>query len=63
MLETFSPYVVMYFKFSHILGVAHADELGYIFNTILSPPIEENSNENRTLTRVVKMWTNFAKTG
>jgi carboxylesterase type B len=53
----------MYFNVSLILGVAHGDELGYMFNTIISTPIEDDSDENRTLTRVVKMWTNFAKTG
>lgn len=53
----------MYFNVSHIVGVAHADELGYMFSTIISAPIEDDSDENKTLTRVVKMWTNFAKTG
>jgi carboxylesterase type B len=53
----------MYSPFPHTSGVAHGDELGYLFSTAISPPIEESSVENKTLTTVVKMWTNFAKTG
>ncbi|XP_069676553.1 carboxylic ester hydrolase-like [Periplaneta americana] len=44
-------------------GVSHADELGYLWHTIISPPVEEHSAEMTTVHRVVKMWTNFAKTG
>ncbi|KAJ9578096.1 hypothetical protein L9F63_025043, partial [Diploptera punctata] len=44
-------------------GVAHADELGYLFNTAISPEIQDGSLEQIALKRMVKMWTNFAKTG
>ncbi|KAJ9588458.1 hypothetical protein L9F63_018191, partial [Diploptera punctata] len=46
-------------------GVAHGDDLGYLFRMILTSritlPPEDPSMV--TLNRMVKMWTNFAKTG
>ncbi|PSN50220.1 Esterase FE4 [Blattella germanica] len=44
-------------------GATHADELGYLFHTALLVPVDEDSDEMITLFRMVKMWTNFAKTG
>lgn len=44
-------------------GVSHADELGYLFHTAISPPVAEDSDEMKVLLKMVKMWTNFAKTG
>ncbi|PSN57791.1 Esterase FE4 [Blattella germanica] len=44
-------------------GVAHADELGYLFSTAISPPLTEGTDEMKTMNRMIKMWTNFAKTG
>jgi carboxylesterase type B len=46
-----------------ITGVSHADELGYLFHTAISPPVAEDSDEMKVLLKMVKMWTNFAKTG
>jgi carboxylesterase type B len=43
--------------------VSHADELGYLFHTAISPPVDEDSDEMKILLKMVKMWTNFAKTG
>lgn len=45
--------------------MSHGDELGYIFyrsflNQTTAP---ENSTDKKTLNKMVKMWTNFAKTG
>lgn len=44
-------------------GVCHADDLGYIFKGRFTPKIEPGSIEEIGLKRVVKLWTNFAKTG
>ncbi|PNF42928.1 Esterase FE4 [Cryptotermes secundus] len=44
-------------------GVSHADELGYLFHTAISPSVAEESDEMKVLLKMVKMWTNFAKTG
>lgn len=45
------------------LGVSHADDLGYLFKCMVTPEIVPNSIEDIALHRIVKMWTNFAKTG
>nr|XP_022900883.1 esterase FE4-like [Onthophagus taurus] len=44
-------------------GATHADELCYMFKMSKNPPVEENSFEERTIQRMVKLWTNFAKSG
>jgi carboxylesterase type B len=44
-------------------GACHADELGYLFHTAISPPVSEDSDEMNVLLKMVKLWTNFAKTG
>ncbi|XP_067008037.2 juvenile hormone esterase [Anabrus simplex] len=45
----------------NISGVAHTDDLGYLFNIGLS--VEENSTDFKVRSRMVTMWTNFVKTG
>ncbi|CAG2054512.1 unnamed protein product [Timema podura] len=47
-----------------VLSVVHGDELGYIFyKKGLQDSLDPNSTEMKVLNRMVKMWTNFAKTG
>lgn len=53
-------YFVTTFKF---LGVAHADELGYLWKSILTSQLEPGSLEQITVYRMTKFWTNFAKNG
>jgi hypothetical protein len=47
----------------YFIGVSHADELGYLFHTAISPPVSEDSQEMKVLLKMIRMWTNFAKTG
>lgn len=49
-------------------GVSHGDELGYIFSAPYPiPPLQQRlklfPRENFMIHRMVKMWTNFAKSG
>ncbi|KAF7281955.1 hypothetical protein GWI33_003977 [Rhynchophorus ferrugineus] len=44
-------------------GCSHADDLGYLFRTELSPVIEPGSVEERSMRNFVTLWTNFAKCG
>ncbi|GJQ76635.1 hypothetical protein Trydic_g15495 [Trypoxylus dichotomus] len=45
-------------------GASHADELGYLFKTFLTPnELDPDSIELKSVRRIVKLWTNFAKTG
>ncbi|KAJ4438848.1 hypothetical protein ANN_14801 [Periplaneta americana] len=45
-------------------GVCHADEIGYLFRVgHMDHDLDPTSPEVKTRTRLVKMWTNFAKTG
>nr|XP_022900924.1 esterase FE4-like [Onthophagus taurus] len=44
-------------------GASHSDELCYLFKMSKNPPVEENSYEDKTIQRMVKLWTNFAKNG
>jgi len=44
--------------------VCHADDLGYLFRVgHMDPDLDPESPETKTRSRLVKMWTNFAKTG
>jgi len=44
--------------------VCHADDLGYMFRVgHMDPDLDPESPETKTRLRLVKMWTNFAKTG
>lgn len=47
----------------YFTGVSHADELGYLFHTAISPSVSEDSQEMKVLLKMIRMWTNFAKTG
>ncbi|CAH1163424.1 unnamed protein product [Phaedon cochleariae] len=44
-------------------GVAHADDLFYLFSTFFSPNITIGSEEDKSIQKFVKIWTNFARTG
>lgn len=46
-------------------GVCHADEIGYLFQTITNKDknLDPEDDNMKTISRIVKLWTNFAKTG
>ena len=44
-------------------GACHADDLGYLFHIDQLTAVDQKSDERRTIERMVKMWTNFAKVG
>ncbi|KAF5299074.1 hypothetical protein FQR65_LT09432 [Abscondita terminalis] len=44
-------------------GVTHADDLPYVFKSVITPKIIPYSTEDISIKRVVLLWTNFAKTG
>lgn len=46
-----------------IVGVCHADEIGYLFTTILTSTPEPGSLEDITQRRMCRLWANFAKFG
>jgi carboxylesterase type B len=48
---------------SFLPGVSHCDDVGYLFKHFLSINIEPGSIEEKSVTRFVKLWTNFAKYG
>nr|QIK02096.1 carboxylesterase 2 [Holotrichia parallela] len=49
---------------SKYAGASHIDELGYLFKTKYTPPeINPDSVEAKSIEKVVKLWTNFAKYG
>lgn len=46
------------------LGASHVDELGYIFKSSITPTyIPFDSVEGKTVKKITKLWTNFAKYG
>lgn len=46
-----------------ILGAGHADDLGYLFKNHRTPQIKPGSQEDISIDRMIKLWTNFAKYG
>ncbi|XP_073820711.1 esterase B1-like [Musca autumnalis] len=42
-------------------GVAHADDLAYLFNSFYSWKLEKDSKEYLTIRRMIELWVNFAK--
>lgn len=48
---------------NQVAGVAHADDLFYLFTTFFTPKIVEGSIEDKYVQKFVKLWTNFAKYG
>ncbi|XP_069700795.1 juvenile hormone esterase-like [Periplaneta americana] len=44
-------------------GASHGDDVPYLFHTALSHSLDDGSEEMITISRMVRMWTNFAKTG
>ncbi|EDW55249.1 esterase B1 [Drosophila sechellia] len=46
-----------------IRGVAHADELSYLFYNIIASKLDKSSMEYKTIERMVGMWTSFASNG
>lgn len=41
--------------------MAHADELGYLWKSVLTPKLDPGSLEQVTIHRMTKLWTNFAR--
>jgi hypothetical protein len=59
----FLPYIVPLSN-QWIAGVSHGDEIGYLFHTgMLELDLDPSSLEFKILSRMVKLWTNFAKSG
>ncbi|XP_030373446.1 esterase B1 [Scaptodrosophila lebanonensis] len=46
-----------------VRGVAHADDLSYMFYNIIASKLNKTSLEYRTIERMVGMWTAFAASG
>ena len=46
-----------------VSGVAHTDDLTYLFSNMMSKPMELNSREYLTIQRMIGIWTTFAETG
>ncbi|XP_067638375.1 esterase B1-like [Eurosta solidaginis] len=46
-----------------VKGVAHGDELSYIFSNLLTQRMMEDSREYRTIVRMISFWTQFARSG
>ncbi|GLG92615.1 Acetylcholinesterase, partial [Gryllus bimaculatus] len=46
-----------------VKGASHGDEMGYMFNMPIAPPVENGGQEELTKKRLLTMWTNFAKGG
>lgn len=44
-------------------GVAHTDELAFLFTSVLAQPMERQSREYVCLKRMISLWTQFAETG
>lgn len=42
---------------------AHADELGYLFKNYLQEKVQPTSQDIKMRERMIRLWTNFAKTG
>jgi hypothetical protein len=53
------------FSFFLPLGACHADDIGYLFHSSFTPDMHLDPDDDslKTLRRMVKMWTNFAKSG
>ncbi|XP_047108500.1 esterase E4-like isoform X1 [Schistocerca piceifrons] len=52
------------FGASHLPGACHVDDIGYLFHmSAVDITVEHDSIEMSTIRRMVKLWTNFAKTG
>ncbi|XP_037812857.1 esterase B1-like [Lucilia sericata] len=58
---TFNHHRTMFCNGDINTGVAHADDLSYIFYAYYSWKLEKDSREYLTIQRMIKMWTNFAK--
>ena len=41
-------------------GVAHADEISYLFNNIMTTKLSPDSREFKTIQRMIELWTTFA---
>jgi carboxylesterase type B len=60
LLNLWVQVVVLFFS-----GVCHGDELGYLFHSAFTADRKLDPDEEslKMLTRMVMMWTNFAKSG
>lgn len=50
-------------NFSGYKGVVHSDELQFLFDMETFPEIKNGTDLARFSTRVVSLWTAFARTG
>jgi carboxylesterase type B len=56
-------FIIPQYGYDHPLGVAHADDLQYLFNSTEFPLFTTQSKEYRFSRRLVNMWSTFAHTG
>lgn len=47
----------------NVKGVAHADDLSYLFWNLLAKRMPKSSPEYRQIERMISIWTEFAKSG
>ncbi|XP_050298530.1 juvenile hormone esterase-like [Anthonomus grandis grandis] len=63
-LETKLNTIKTLLKLEHASGCSHADDLGYLFKTLVTPEsIEPGSIEDLSLRRMLRLWSNFARYG
>ncbi|KAL1517860.1 hypothetical protein ABEB36_001568 [Hypothenemus hampei] len=60
-LETQLNFAKVFCHLIHEYGCSHADDLGYLFKTIVTPPISPGSVEDVSVKRILGLWTNFAR--
>ncbi|XP_060646789.1 esterase B1-like [Drosophila nasuta] len=60
--ELIFPYRLMRFG-RGVKGVSHADDLTYLFSSLLARRLPKESREYRNIERTVGIWTQFATTG
>uniref|UniRef100_A0A1A9V9V1 Carboxylic ester hydrolase n=1 Tax=Glossina austeni TaxID=7395 RepID=A0A1A9V9V1_GLOAU len=60
--ELITPYRIMRWG-RGVKGVAHADDLAFLFSNILARRMTKDSREYKTIERMIDIWTQFATTG
>ncbi|KAL4713623.1 hypothetical protein ACJJTC_017664 [Scirpophaga incertulas] len=62
--DTQLNFVKMLIGLGHVKGTCHADDLFYIFSSLLNNDLyTQDENVKNNIMKVTKLWTNFAKTG
>ncbi|XP_070500358.1 esterase B1-like [Chironomus tepperi] len=56
-------FVKQFFKCNQYKGAGHGDELGFIFTSVMYPPLERDSVDYKIMSNYVSILTSFAITG